>query len=117
MLNVLPAGQRRLSRARYKMIVKVHKRQEKTIVAVCDNDLLGKKFEENDLQLDLTSDFYKGEKIDEKEAGDLIRNADIVNLVGEQSVKLGIEEGIVDKDRILKIAGIPHAEAVIVHED
>jgi hypothetical protein len=99
------------------MIVKVHKKQEKTVVAVCDDDLLGKRFEEGDLQLDLTSDFYAGTKMDEKEAGDLVRNADIVNLVGEQSVKLGIEEGIVEKDRILKVDGIPHAEAVIVHEE
>ena len=99
------------------MIVKVHKRQEKTVVAVCDTDLLGKKFEEGPLQLDLTSDFYAGTEMDKKAASDLIRNADIVNLVGEQSVKLGIEEGLVEKGRILKIDGIPHAEAVIVHEE
>lgn len=98
------------------MILKIHKKMNKTVVAVCDTDLLGKKFEEGDLQLDLTSDFYKGEEMDEKEAGDLIRNADAVNLVGEESVKLGLNEGIIDEEHIIKIANIPHAQAVIVHE-
>ncbi|MBD3304704.1 DUF424 family protein [Candidatus Woesearchaeota archaeon] len=100
-----------------KMIVKIHKKDEKTVVAVCDSDLLGKRLEQGDLQLDLTSDFYKGEEMDEKEAGDLIRNADIVNLVGRNSVKLGIQEGIIEEDKILEVDGIPHAEAVIVHEE
>jgi len=89
---------------------------DKTVVAVCDDDLLGKKFEEGELQLDLTSDFYKGEKMDEKDIGDLLRNADAVNLVGEKSVKLGLNEGIIEKDHILKIDDIPNAQAVIVHE-
>ncbi|MBW3001777.1 DUF424 family protein [Candidatus Woesearchaeota archaeon] len=99
------------------MIVKVHKKDERTVVAVCDNDLLGKKFEQGELQLDLTSDFYKGDEMDEKEAGDLMRNADIVNLVGKNSIKLGLEEGVIEKDHIMEIDGIPHAQAVIVHEE
>lgn len=89
---------------------------DKTVVAVCDDDLLGKKFEQGELQLDLTSDFYKGEKTDEKDAGDLVRNADTVNFVGEESIKLGLKEGIIEKDHIIKIANIPHAQAAIVHE-
>ena len=98
------------------MIVKVHKKMNKTVVAVCDDDLLGKKFEEGELQLDLTSDFYKGEKMDEKDIGDLLRNANAINLVGEKSVKLGIAEGVIEEDHVMKIAGILHAQAVIVHE-
>lgn len=98
------------------MIVKVHKKGDKTLVAVCDSNLLGKKFEENELQLDLTSDFYNGEERDEKEIGDLIRNADMVNLVGEESVNLGVKEGVIETDHILKIKNIPHAQAIIVHD-
>jgi len=99
------------------MIVKVHKKNEKTLVAVCDNDLIGKKFEEGELQLDLTSDFYAGQDIDEKEAGDLIRNADMINLVGKTAVKLGMDEGVIEEDHVITIAGIPHAQAVIEHEE
>ena len=99
------------------MIVKVHKKNEKTLVAVCDNDLIGKKFEEGELQLDLTSDFYAGQDLDVKETGDLIRNANMVNFVGKEAIKLGINEGIIEEDHIKKIAGIPHAQAIIEHEE
>ncbi len=98
------------------MIVKIHKKNEKTIIAVCDSDLLGRVFEENDLQLDLSSDFYKGEKMDEKDAGDLIRNGDGVNLAGEKSVQLGVKEGIVETKDIKYIKGIPYAQVTIIHE-
>jgi len=98
------------------MIAKVHKKDEKTVVAVCDDELLGKKFEEGNLQLDLSSDFYKGNKLSDKEIGDLVRNADAVNLVGERAVALGIAEGIIEQKHIIKIKGIPHAQATIVHD-
>ncbi len=90
------------------MIVKIHKKDERTIVAVCDDNLLGKKFEENGKQLDLSVDFYKGDQMSSVETGDLLRNADGVNLVGEESVKLGLEEGIIEEEQIVLIAGIPH---------
>ena len=78
------------------MIVKVHKNQEgRTVAAVCDSELAGKKFEDGDKQLDLTSDFYKGEETDDMHTGDIIRNSDIINLVGEKSVELGIKEEVI----------------------
>ena len=98
------------------MIVKIHKKEERTIVAVCDDKLLGQKFEENGRQLDLTGDFYKGELMSNIAAGDLVRNADGVNLVGEESVKLGLDEGIIEETQIVRIAGIPHAQAFVIHE-
>jgi hypothetical protein len=98
------------------MIVKIHKRDDRTIVAVCDSDLIGRKFEQGDRQLDLTSDFYAGEERDDKEVGDLIRNADIINLVGQNAVKLGLQEEVITQDHVITIAGIPHAQAVVVHD-
>jgi len=96
--------------------VKIHKREGRVIAAVCDTELLGKKFEEGKLQLDLTGDFYKGEEKDSSEAGDLIRNADHVNLIGKESVKLGIQKGIIDEQNVKIVDGVPHAQAVVVHE-
>ena len=98
------------------MIVKVHKRADRTVVAVCDSDLIGRKFSEGDRQLDLSSDFYKGEEMDDSEAGDLIRNADIINLVGQGAVKLGLQEEVITQDHVITISGIPHAQAVITHD-
>ncbi|MBN2112007.1 DUF424 family protein [Candidatus Woesearchaeota archaeon] len=98
------------------MILKLHKKDERIVAAVCDSNLLGKKIEEGKAQLDLASDFYNGEEKDDLTVGDTIRNADSVNLVGENAVKLGIEEGIIDPGHVKKIGGVPYAQAVVVHE-
>ena len=98
------------------VLVKLHKKDGRILVAVCDSDLLGKKFEEGQVQLDLTGDFYSGEEKDLDEAGDIIRNADHVNLVGEKSVHLGTHEGVIDASNIRKVQGIPYAHAIVVHE-
>ncbi|MAF35268.1 hypothetical protein CMO91_05475 [Candidatus Woesearchaeota archaeon] len=98
------------------MIVKVHHKGEKTIVAACDTKLLGQKFEENDIVLDLSSPYYAGEEKDEGETGDLLRNADVCNLVGEKSTQLALKEGLISKANILRCQGIPFAQAVIIRD-
>jgi len=96
------------------MLVKIHKKDHRTIIAVCDRDLIGKKFEENNQQLDLTGEFYNGEHVDADEIGDLLRNADGVNLVGEKSVGLGIQEEVIEEKNIIRVKNIPYAQASIV---
>ena len=96
------------------MIVKLHKTQEgKKIIAICDNELIGKKFEEKNLQLDLSGSFYKGEEKKEDEIKDLLAGNCIVNMVGDKSIKFGIKIGIIDSKNIIKIKNIPHAQAII----
>ena len=96
------------------MLVRIHKKDHRTIVAVCDKDLLGKVLQEKNRQLDLSGNFYNGEERSEEEIGDLLRNADGVNLVGPQSVKLGLQEGVITDDNVIVIANIPHAQAVLI---
>jgi hypothetical protein len=98
------------------VLVAIHKKDHRIVAAVCDSDLIGKKFEEGALQLDLTGDFYKGTERSDDEAGDLIRNADHVNLVGKKSVKLGLQEGVIDEASVKTVQGVPHAQAIIVHD-
>jgi hypothetical protein len=99
------------------MIVKVHKTPEgKKLVAVCDAEILGKKFEEGNLQLDLTSNFYKGEEKGPEEVKEILKGAYMVNIVGEESIAFFIDLGLIEKEHILKIGGIPHAQAVILRD-
>jgi len=98
------------------MLVKIHKKDNRTVVSVCDKDLLGKLLEENGKQLDLRGEFYKGEEKSIEETGDLIRNADGVNLVGKEAVDLGLQEGVIGTENIITIKGIPHAQAILIQE-
>jgi len=83
-----------------------------TIVAVCDSDIMGKKICEGKLVLDVSSDFYGGQQVSCEAATDMLRKATIANLVGEHAVRCGIEAGVVHKDAVIRIGGVPHAQFV-----
>ena len=96
------------------MIVKEHKSIDgRVVIAVCDENLVGKRFEEGRFQLDLGANFYRGEKKTKEEVLKIFEKADIVNIVGKDSIKLALEADIVSKNRIIKIKNIPHAQALL----
>jgi len=94
------------------IFVKTHKTEEREITAMCDEELLGKFFEDRSLCLEVKESFYKGRLVDEDEAVNIIKNADILNLVGERAVGLAVRSGVVSKIHIIKIKGIPHAQVI-----
>ena len=96
------------------MIIKSHKKQNKILLAICDDNLLGKKFKEGNKQLDLTGDFYDGESYTKLDAADIMGNVAYLNIVGEKSIELALEEGLIEEKNIIKIDNIPHAQAVIL---
>ncbi len=92
------------------MIVKTHiSSDNKLILAICDNELIGNKYEEGEKQLDLASSFYNGKKMEKAAVIELIGKAHIINAVGKDSVDCCLRDGIVDKNKIGKIKGIPYA--------
>src|SRR3989338_431270 len=66
------------------MYAKLHKTDTRTILAVCDEDILGKTFREKGLKLEVTEHFFKGDKMDETALWALIRTEEppSMNLVG-----------------------------------
>lgn len=97
------------------MMVKVHKGPDgKKVVAVCDSGLIGKKFEEENLQLDVSASFYGGEEKSEEELLNELRQPCSVNVVGEKSVKFFVDKKLIDGKSIIKIKGIPLAQCVLV---
>jgi len=100
------------------MIVKIHK-ATRYVVAVCDEDLVGKKFfdEDNVRQIDMTSQFFKGELKNEDETielmADMKKEDAIFNIVGEKSTAVALKAKIISEEGITKIAGIPIALALL----
>jgi len=92
--------------------IKVYKQGNDTLLAACDEKLIGKKFEEGKYYLDVSEAFYKGDKISKDSLKKILRDATIANLVGEETIKCAIELGLVDPSCIIKIKGIPHAQMV-----
>lgn len=82
------------------------------IVAACDKELIGKRFEDGKLTLDLEKNarFYKGKPSTEEELKKAMQDADSINLVGEKAVKAAVDAGIIEASAVKRIAGIPHIQ-------
>ena len=94
------------------MLIKIHK-SYRDVVAICDSDLIGKRFEEGGFQLDIKESFFKGEKISKEKATkimqDMSREDATFNIVGEKSIDTALKAGIITKEGIKKIQGVPFA--------
>ena len=94
------------------MFVKIIK-SYRDIIAICDYELLGKKFEQGKFQLDIKESFYHGEDMTEEKTINIIKKMQkedaIFNIVGKNSVGAAIKAGLISKTGIKKIQGIPFA--------
>lgn len=82
-------------------------------VAICDKELIGRILTEGIMQLDLTTTFFKGEEMTEDEVKEEIwrcSNEDAnFNIVGERSIRIALELGLIEESGIRRIQGIPFA--------
>jgi hypothetical protein len=90
---------------------KCHSIKENFIVAICDKNLLGKKIG-NKLKVKVEEKFYGGEIIDNDKALELMKKANICNLLGKEIVKLAIEKKFITKENIIFIGEISHAQFI-----
>jgi len=92
--------------------VRRHSTGTELLVAACDCGLIGKRFEEGELRLELRPGFFEGEKVDKRLFLEVLALATIANLAGEETVNAAIEAGFVDPECIIRIQGVPHAQLV-----
>lgn len=94
--------------------MRIYKVRGEVLLAACDRELLGKKFEEGELRIEINPEFYFESYVSEKTFLNSMKIATIANLVGEKVVGLAIREGYIDRDNIMRIAGVPHAQMVLI---
>ena len=98
------------------MYYKIHETKHGKILAVADDDLMGKHLKLKDTDIFINPRFY-GDKKASKEwlIGQMQSNAIIsVNLIGKEAVAMGIEAGAIDKESVKKIGKIPHAQGFLI---
>ena len=93
------------------ILVKLHK-SYRIVVAVCDSELIGKKFEEGIKQLDVRERFYKGEEKSFDEVVEIFkfqkREDSTFNIVGKNSINAAKVAGIISDEGIRYIEKIPY---------
>ncbi len=92
--------------------VRIHKGRGEIILAACDEEILGKTFRGDGMKISVSEEFYNGELIPEEAFVERMKSASIMNLVGERTISLAVENGHVDGDRVLIIGGTKHAQVV-----
>ncbi|MEK6895201.1 MAG: DUF424 family protein [Nanoarchaeota archaeon] len=92
--------------------VKIH-RSYREVVAIADSELIGKVFEEGNLQLDVKENFYKDEELNFEEAVELMINQKeedaTFNIIGKNSINAALEAGIISEEGINEVQGVPFA--------
>lgn len=105
---------RGLGHGRQLFCYRIFRHESDILLAICDSSLLGKTFEEGDLQISVTGTFYHEKTCTIQQAKKLVKSATIVNAVGKGIVALLIKEGVAREANILSVKGIPHAQVITI---
>lgn len=98
------------------LYVRMHRTPRETLLAVCDLEILGKKFSDGEKRIEVYASFYGERSIEEAELLPFLRQATIVNLVGERAVGKAIELGYVDAEKVLRIGETVHAQVAVMQK-
>jgi len=94
------------------MLIKIH-HTYRDVVAICDTEILGKTYEEGIKILDVRKSFYEGDEKTEQETIEIMRDLQkedaTFNIVGEKAVSAALRAGIIKKEGIGKVQGVPFA--------
>ena len=92
------------------MYINVISSSVRDVVAICDDELLGKVFEEGKVQLNVKENFYAGEKKTREEVLKLVdfykKEDATFNVVGEESVGVLIECGVLKEGGFGEVDGV-----------
>ncbi|MEM4519945.1 MAG: DUF424 family protein [Sulfolobales archaeon] len=85
-----------------------------SVLAVCDEEVLGKVLREGDIVLDVSNDFFNGFKTHVDDVPHLLEGVTSAMLVGENTVKKAIDAGYVHPEAVLRVNQVPYAYLVKV---
>ncbi len=94
------------------MYLRVHQSSAGRIVAVCDDDLLGKVLEGKGVCMDLDQyrSFYAGDKAGETDVREALKAFSSANIVGKESVGVAVSMGLAGKDEVMYIKRTPYIQ-------
>ncbi len=92
--------------------VKVHRYCGEVLVALCDEELLGRTLSDGRIEFEVSERFYGGTKVTLREAARYVAEGTIINAVGENVISMlaHLNEGVLEA--VVWIAGVPHVQIV-----
>lgn len=81
--------------------------QDRSMLNICDSDLLGKTISQSDFTLNVNKRYYADQMIEKSEAEDLLKKCSIINMVGKEIISLSVGLGIGSSEGVKEINGVP----------
>ncbi|MDD1709759.1 MAG: DUF424 domain-containing protein [Methanoregulaceae archaeon] len=95
------------------MYLKVHRTPAgDEVVAVCDRELLDTRIQHGDIEIHVSEAFYGKSPATPEEVRTALRYAGNVNLIGERTIALAIEMGLIGTTGFIRIGSVPHAQII-----
>ncbi len=80
------------------------------IVAICDEELLGRVLEEGELRLEVSRDFYGGKRVPISLIHQFISEGTVINLIGNKVVREASKRNKLILDVAIKVGGVLHVQ-------
>ena len=87
--------------------VKIH---DGGVVSLCDDELMGKHFEDEKHALHISEHFFRGEHLTTLDIVHALEGATSLNIVGKKSIHFAVEEGFISEKDVLFVQGVPHVQ-------
>jgi uncharacterized protein len=82
-------------------------RYENTILLnICDEELLGKTVKGGNVDMEISREYFGGEKVSEMEAINLVRSSSIVNLAGSRIVEKVLDQKLASERAVKRVGPV-----------
>jgi len=95
-----------------KYFLKIHRGEGKVVVAICDEEILGKVFRDGPIVLDISTKFYGGERVGLEKVLEAIKIADIVVASGKRIVEELSKRGLASVEFALRVGDQLHIQII-----
>jgi len=87
--------------------VRVTNHQSNIMLNMCDASLLGKNIVKDNLNINISKNYYGEKMVQKEEAEDLLKKSSTINLVGKETISLSLSLGIGSHQGVKEIDGVP----------
>ncbi|MCX6697727.1 MAG: DUF424 domain-containing protein [Methanoregula sp.] len=93
------------------MFLKIHRSPGSAdVIAVCDAELLNTTITDGDLKVQVHDSFYGTRRVNADDVREALKKGDSINLMGERTVAIAVELGLIDRKDCIMIGHVPHVQ-------
>ena len=94
--------------------LKIHKQELSQVIAACDEDVLGKRFQGKKIKVHISDGFYKGELKKIEDVLSILQRCDNFNIAGSNIIRACIQQGLISEESVLHFGDIPIAMKLVI---